>query len=499
MEQFKNYDDMSVKEQLEWVTRLTEFANEKLPVLERLGGSWEQAHRRDFAEGLRLLGAFQFARDYVVRGLHYGDFSARVKRFRLYLEKVKQEIGAGLAMKGADGKTYALVKPSVPLRRRGRPTVEEVAARKRGEQWLPTDLERERQEKIAALLGLPVVISSEAPREKNNAELAEERARRQAEYDRQNPSLFAKEAVEAVEPVGPVAVAQQQTGQTAKPSEAAQPGAGIAEPSEPSPAALPTQANFGIDSERRLHLDELKPLMSPELRQKVDLVQGLRASAASKAEFAKALALQGAKPEQIEPYATEAQRLTDDYLAIYREIDEAMAIVHYRLDRDEAYLEKFMKRFGKQADIKAILKATRPYWEKMRSEELEVRIQTLIRQESPEYAARLAAEQAKKEEIAQILKYLRRTDKEATDVRLQSATEQKYPRLVELIGETEARAYLPYVEKIRELNAEWRKAHPEKAPSVSPASKSGKPSKAKEPTSKKKPVAKKSTKQPKKQ
>ena len=91
MEQ-KLYQQMTVEEQLAYVTDLTQFCEAKLPVLEKLGDAWELSHRKDMETGLRLMAAFQFARDFVDKALRYGDYAARVYRVRFYVEKIKMEI-----------------------------------------------------------------------------------------------------------------------------------------------------------------------------------------------------------------------------------------------------------------------------------------------------------------------------------------------------------------------------------------------------------------------
>jgi len=99
----------------------------------------------------------------------------------------------------------------------------------------------------------------------------------------------------------------------------------------------------------------------------------------------------------------------------------------------------------------------------------------------------MKAEEAKKEEVADILRYLKRKDKDASDTRLKTAREVKFPRLVELIGEKEAKDYLPLLAYIEEENRKWREAKGAKAPDPgdSPAPKERKrPAKAPKPKTK---------------
>ena len=420
--QTKLYNEMTPDEQLRYVTDFTSFIDKKLPALEQIGDAWEQSTIKDFETGLRLLNAFQFARDFVDKAVRYGDYSARVHRIRVYVDKIKTEIAKGLSLKGADGHTYALVAPSLPARRRGRPTKEEAAARLRGiDVPKPTDPEMEKQIIIARLMGIEVQVSNVAPREKNNAELAAERAARQAAYDQQNPSLFPPEPKKD-------AVA--------------------------SPTTVPELAEARIINDR-LHLSDLAWLCSDELKSRIEQVRAQRTVFGSASERAKLLAEQGADPKTIAPYARQAEEAREAFESTYAAVDEALAIQYKRLSIDQPYIERFKARF-KGVDLEKVLYITHPYYEKLKSPELDLRIRTLIEQDSPEYAARMKAEEEKKQEVTDILRYLKRRDKMATDVRLKSAKEVKFPRLVELIGEKEAMNYYPLITYIEEEN---RKLH----------------------------------------
>jgi len=187
-------------------------------------------------------------------------------------------------------------------------------------------------------------------------------------------------------------------------------------------------------------------------------VQSLRVTSESASERAKTMVDMGAKPEDVEPYSQQAKEATEAYLAIYAEVDNELAIVFYRLQNDEPFREKFVGRF-RGVDLVRVSHICRPYYEKLRSPELDLRIKAIIEQESPEYAAKMKEEQAKKEEVADILRYLKRKDKDASDTRLKTAKEVKFPRLVELIGEEEAKDYLPLISYIEEENRKWREAN----------------------------------------
>ena len=124
--ELKDYKFMTPDEQMAWLTDFAHWSNEKLPVLCALGNAWETAHVKSMEEGLKLISAFSYCRDFVQKSLLFRDFARRVDRIRFYVEKIKAEVAAGQAVKAESGQTLAYVPP-VQTRRRGRPTREEAA------------------------------------------------------------------------------------------------------------------------------------------------------------------------------------------------------------------------------------------------------------------------------------------------------------------------------------------------------------------------------------
>ena len=469
--QTKLYNEMTPDEQLRYVTDFTSFIDKKLPALEHIGDAWEQSTIKDFETGLRLLNAFQFARDFVDKAVRYGDYSARVHRIRVYVDKIKTEIAKGLSLKGADGHTYALVAPSLPARRRGRPTKEEAAARLRGiDVPKPTDPEMEKQIVIARLMGIDVQVSNVAPREKNNAELAAERAARQAAYDQQNPSLFP--ALRQAQGPSDSPSGAQTT--VAVLRQARSTGSGQAQ--EPSGGQSP-MADIYTDRifNDRLHLSDLAWLCSDELKARIEQVRAQRTVFGSASERAKLLAEQGADPKTIAPYARQAEEAREAFESTYAAVDEALAIQYKRLSIDQPYIERFKARF-KGVDLEKVLYITHPYYEKLKSPELDLRIRTLIEQDSPEYAARMKAEEEKKQELQALHRYIVRRDKDASDDRVKTMT-QRIERIRELAGDETADSYLPILEKTKEENKAWRAAKAAAAPQEAEPPKPAKPKK----------------------
>ena len=501
MEQRRLYPDMTAEEQLQWVTDFEALMRDGggriIDMARRRQTQWQPEDALTVRRLVGMLAAWPFAQDFAEKAQRYGDYMARATRLPVYVDKVMERLADGLTMTDKDGRTVAYVSPSAPLRRRGRPSREELAARQRGEQPQgaePDDAEARKRRTVARMLGLDVIVSGSAPREKNNAELKAERDRRRAEYERQNPSLFGEKDNSGSSPVAEDAsVTSASKGAAIEVTTPAKAVDGGGDDHRPVAAeAVSPCAQLMSDSyemrmaQDRLHLDQLAWLLSKPLQERVRQVQSQRTASEAASERAKLLAEMGGSQTEIAEYAEQAKVSTEAYLATYAAVDEELAVLHKRLYLDVPFVEGFKRRF-KGVDVEKIQYITRPYYEKVKSPELDLRIKTIIEQENPEYAARMKAEEAKKEEVADILRYLKRKDKDASDTRLKTAKEVKFPRLVELIGEKEAADYLPLIAYIEEENRKWRAAKGAKSPdpSDSPAPKERKkPAKASKPKAK---------------
>ncbi len=452
----KLYTEMSAEEQAAWVQDFAQVMEQHGERLALLAKGKETATADDAGvvrQVFGLLAAWPFAQDFCEKAQRYGDYMARTSRLPVYIEKVKERLADGLTMTDQDGNVVAYVNPSTPMRRRGRPTKEEVAARLRGETdngQVADDVEARKRRTIAAMLGLQVVVHGDAPREKNNAELKAERDAKKAEEEKMNPSLFGNNAAAEPQPT------EQGTHQ---------PSSISPQTSSVSPCAQLMSDSYEMRmAQDKLHLNQLAWLLSPELAKRIATVQSLRVTAEAASERAKTLADIGQPATVIEPYSQQAKEATEAYLAIYAAVDEELAILHKRLYLDEPFKERFIKKHStasQKVNIESILHVTRPYYEKMKSPELDLRIRTIIEQENPEYAAKMKAEQEKKEELQQLHRYIMRTDKPASDERVKTMTE-RIERVRQLAGDEVANSYLPVLEKTKEENAVLNKAKAEK-------------------------------------
>ena len=510
------YTEMSAEEQALWVADFAQVMQQHGDRLSLLTKGKITATADDSAAIRRifsLLSAWPFAQDFCSKAQRYGDYMARASRLPVYIEKVKEKLADGLTMTDAEGRVVAYVNPSAPMRRRGRPTREEIAARLRGESVAvqgEDDAEARKRRTIAKMLGLQVVVHGDAPREKNNAEIAAEKAAKQAEYERQNPSLFPTDTSKSVGTGSADSNDAKASGdQVPVPSDSPAPQSGTPASSSASgvpsvavpqqPLQCPTMSEVYQDriEQDRLRLSDLAWLCSDDLKKRIETVRGLRVTAESASERAKTMADMGAAAKDIEPYAQQAKEAVEGYMAIYAAVDEELATVFYRLQNDEPFREKFLRRF-KGVDLVKVSHICRPYYEKLRSPELDLRIKSIIEQESPEYAAKMKAEEARKEEVSDILRYLKRKDKQASDTRLKTAKEVKFPRLVELIGEEEAKNYYPLItyieEENRKLHAAEDKAKVSEPVDAQKEAKEPKPKKSSAKSADKKPSPKKTSK-----
>lgn len=195
------------------------------------------------------------------------------------------------------------------------------------------------------------------------------------------------------------------------------------------------------------HIDQLKWLMSDNLKEAVDTIRELRNAAAEAATTAKTLAMEKASEDRIAVYAKEAAEKTEAYERIYEQVDNEMARVYVRLKEDSTYIEE-MKNKGTDPD--ALRTALRPYWDKVENKEVfKQQVIEDIKANDPEQAKKREAEEKKTKRKNEIIKYLTRKDKANTAKRAKGMRE-RYTELIALIGEEEAKPYLPLVEKAEE-------------------------------------------------
>lgn len=470
----KLYKDMTDDEKLKWVTDFSNFTTDTLPRLERLGDVWELSDRKDIETGLKLISAFQFAYKFAKTSLMLGDYNRRVSRLRYYVEQIKDEISKGMTVQGVNGETYAYIPALQRRARRGRPTKEEAMQREQRKKELES-ADTRTQEKIAALLGMTIITDKEA-REKNNDELAAERAEREAEESKIAPSLF-----DAATPASPtqtkfptpsadadndkkgISTNEVNKQATKQGNDEATNNASVdanKQSTEHVSNEASVSANDGasaIDTmslSSSLHLDQVKWLLSAPLQADVDNVRNMRATATAAAERAKLMAQQGGKPEEVAVYAQQAADATKQYETVYEHVDRELAKVWLRLRYDEQYQKEMKDRFKIDENGKVrLLSLLKPYHRKVTEADpaFETSVRQWIDDNNPEAVARRQAAAERKAKADAIIKYLRRTDKQPTKTRI-AGMQEKLKELATLIGDEEAKAYQPFIDKTIEDN-----------------------------------------------
>lgn len=464
----KLYKDMTDDEKLKWVTDFSNFTTDTLPRLERLGDVWELSDRKDIETGLKLIAAFQFAYKFAKTSLMLGDYSRRVSRLRYYVEQIKDEISKGMTVQGVNGETYAYIPALQRRARRGRPTKEETLQREQRKKELQS-ADTRTQEKIAALLGMTIITDKEA-REKNNDELAAERAEREAEEAKIAPSLFdaASSAASATQTKAPTPSADDANDkkgtstnevnkQATKQGNDEATNNASADANKQSTEHVSNDGASALDAmslSSSLHLDQVKWLLSAPLQADVANVRNMRATATAAAERAKLMAQQGGKPEEVAVYAQQAADATKQYETVYENVDRELAKVWLRLRYDEQYQKEMKDRFKIDENGKVrLLSLLKPYHRKVTEADpaFETSVRQWIDDNNPEAVARRQAAAERKAKADAIIKYLRRTDKQPTKTRI-AGMQEKLKELATLIGEEEAKAYQPFIDKTIEDN-----------------------------------------------
>lgn len=211
-------------------------------------------------------------------------------------------------------------------------------------------------------------------------------------------------------------------------------------PTEEPPA--PATVSGSLIGDAKLHLDQLKWLLSPTLQEAVDSVHELRTKAAEAATVAKQMALDDKPEEDIKPFSEDAAKYTEAYEDIYARVDDELARVYARLKEDTTFIDSIKAKNIDPADLRTTL---RPYWDKLDDagkEKVKNEVIDFIKANDPAQAAIREAEEKKRKAAADIIKYLQRKDKPNTPKRIEGM-KAKFAELKELIGEEEANTYLP--------------------------------------------------------
>lgn len=212
----------------------------------------------------------------------------------------------------------------------------------------------------------------------------------------------------------------------------------------------------------KLHLNQLAWLLPERLRKQSEEIRTLRKAFETESETAKDLAMQGKDSATVAEHANAAHDINETIQTFYKDVDYALAELFVRLSDDERTIEQMKPKVRDIADLKSLL---RPYYAKVKEEEPTFRatIDERIKEESPKAVKAKEEEKARKKEVEDIVRYLRRTDRKMSQT-VYDKMQKRFARLTELIGEDEANVYTPILDNAKvemEKNDETKKKREE--------------------------------------
>lgn len=400
----KLFDRMSTDEKREWMTNYQQWLHTALPRFEKAAFLTADI-KQLFEQGLSYLGAHGNYQAFISESKTFGDYIRRIPSLLSYLANVN-----------------ALIAPYLTLLQQTAPTPP-----------TPPEDHKDASEGADAGYADDGAAGSEGPGDSSES------------IDNPNPSG------EGIEPPAPHVGRPTLEEQAAKEALAQKALEEKAQeetlfgrrgdlPEMPAPAPMTISGSVPISSP--LSLSNLAWLMSPELQQAIQTVRDLRFNAGQFAERAKMSAENGAAAAEISQLAQQAAKYTEEYEAIYQRVDDEMATAYVRFKEDTRFIAEMEEKGIVPADMRTLL---RPYWDKVENKELfKQQVIENIKANDPEQAAIRAEKEAKKKQLDAILKYLQRTDRENTPKRLETM-KAKYQQIVALIGEEEAKVYLPII------------------------------------------------------
>lgn len=197
----------------------------------------------------------------------------------------------------------------------------------------------------------------------------------------------------------------------------------------------------------KLHLNQLAWLLPEHLRKQSEEIRTLRKAFETESEAAKNLAMQGKDSATVAEHANAAHDINEVIQKFYKDVDYALAELFVRLCDDERTIAQMKPKVRDIADLKSLL---RPYYTKVNEEDPTFRatIDERIKEESPEAVKAKEGEKAKKKEVEDIIRYLRRTDRKMSRT-VYDKMLKRFARLTELIGEDEANVYTPILDSAK--------------------------------------------------
>lgn len=432
----KLYKDMGADERLTYLQSLIDFNNGGMVALTAVDCPWDAECKAHFETALDLLGAFPQYAFFVDETRMFRDYARRVALLKAYMDDIKSILSQEAVVTTYDGRHIAYVDQKQETRRRGRPSREEMLREAKEQKGEGTSEQKSAIiESIAELVGA-TVVQRPADREKNNDELAAERAERKAEREKGQLDLFGSDNDDKDNGQNDNGTNDDNKVINETPDDNSEKieelndkvddlDARVDELQEKleQKADKPEEVEAGETNPQLLPLRMIAHLLKPAEAKLIDEMREQYATMTSNAETAKAMALAGSAPADVKPYAAAAKKAEERIEYIKLALDNAMV---HALNNAAVQLN---------ANELATLQAAAERIKERQEEGESVEIAPVKEAVDPEV----------KKKVAAIVKYLRRTDKPNTAARIKGM-EQKMAELVELIGEEEASKYQPLLD-----------------------------------------------------
>lgn len=293
----KEYISMTEQERTKWAVRFAEFLKNDYANIKAQGEGWRQS----FERGLKLFEQLTIADDFVRSAREFMDYERRIDQVSFLVEEMRRQVIE------VDGDVLSRI--AAPTKRKvGRPTKEEERQYAKQEQEEQTG----KVDALAQIAGMTLPEKDKKPakeEEKQGAVVGD---------------LFAQ----------PEPKTKRET---------------------PAPAV---EQDNSVAEGGKLHLQDVKHLLSGDLQDAIDTVAMLRSRAATEAELAKELALKGASQEEISKHAKAACECTNAYEDIYQRVDMALAQLYVNTQKNDKYIKPGETRESQLAK-------TEPYYQKV--------------------------------------------------------------------------------------------------------------------------------------
>lgn len=391
----KTYDRLSHDEQIDVISKVTDFMHTALPKLIACGRVFQEADKQSFKAGIHLLSYFVQCRPFCMEAEKIrSNFDQYTNRMAYLFDIVKTQLAAEMNVLAVGGQQM-IVLPQQQTLRRGRPTAAE------SEQREVEKRTAQRAEALSKLTGAKVASPAPAAMEERPSDTS----RRKAE----EPDLFDAAIAEEIENLSEHSP--------------------LSKPSQPSPLSEPSQPSDPVflKSPREWFF-----MLPDDIANDVKALKDNMAARSIEAEKAKSLAESGASESEIGVHTMAARDINEKISDTYENLDSYLGLMYVMLTKVNKEWGRFAEKYAKHGGYDVLVNDLKPYWEKMMREPNwnDWSLKTAQKWEDDRIAAETRDPELEKE-IHKIKAYFSRKDVNSTQKRLETLIKY-YDRAVEL-------------------------------------------------------------------